>query len=165
MVLGLLSCGAPEMDAELIKSMTLGYENGVVSGVGIGDSFEDVKKNIHKEWMLENPEKSEFTTYKTSSFSKSYDMMNFISGSISFDSNGKVFEMSYSISGKEGNHLLIAELQNALQKEFNAKYTAEADDSWGYKAPNGDDCGITMNINEQDSGSHTLSVSVFNLSQ
>jgi hypothetical protein len=161
LILLMVSCGAPKMDAELIKSMTIGYERGVVAGIEIGDSFDDLKKNMHDGWELKSPEKSEFTTYLTSSFSKSYDMMNFISGSISFDSNDKVFEMSYSITAKKGNHLLMAEIQNALEKEFNSKYEVSEAGSWSFSGPNRGKYGVTMSrMEEADFDNKTFTVFV-----
>jgi hypothetical protein len=157
----MVSCGAPKMDAELIKSMTIGYERGIVAGIEIGDSFDEVKKAIHKGWELKSPEESEFSTNRTSSFSKSYDMMNFVSGSISFDSNDKVFEMSYSITAKKGNHLLMAEIQNSLEKEFNSKYKGSETDSWTVFGSDGDEFGLTMNkMSEEDVENKTLTVFV-----
>ena len=156
MVLGLLSCGAPKMDSNLVKSMTTGFDEGVVCGISVGDDWEDVKNNIHKEWEL-NGEGTQFI--------KEWDDFNNVILSIDLDSEDKVWAITLAINGKEDNHLLIAEIQNALQKELNSKLEAKDSESWSYKAPNGDECGVMMGLNEQDSGTNSFSVTVYNLTQ
>lgn len=155
-VIGLISCNAPKMDADLVKSMTTGYDKGVVGGISIGDSWEDVKSNIHKGWELDE------SIHK---FSKVWDDFNNVILSIDMDSENKVRSINLTINGKEGNHLLISEVQNILQKEFNIKYGAKINDSWSYKAPNGSDCSITMNLNKQETGTHSFNVDVYSLTQ
>jgi hypothetical protein len=154
--LGLFSCGSPKMDSALVKSMTIGHENGIVAGVNVGDSWDDVKKNVHEAWEID-----ESTHY----LSKEWDSFNNVLLSIDLDEDNTVWAISYTINGKKGNHLLMAEIQNALEKEFNAKYKVSESGGWDIVAPNGDQCGLSMNLHKQeDSGNNMLTVTVFNLS-
>ncbi|MBL4668476.1 MAG: hypothetical protein JKY30_04360 [Flavobacteriales bacterium] len=165
-VLGLVSCGAPKMDAKLIKSMTLGYEKGVVAGIDIGDNWGDVKKNAHKEWEIDSPEERVGSAMTIGSLSRSWDMFNNVFISVGLDNNNNVWELSYTINGKKGNHLLIAEIENALKEEFNYKYEVSEYGGWNFVSPNGGKCGLNLNLNKQeDVGSNSLSINVFNLSQ
>jgi len=45
-VIGLISCNALKMDADLVKSMTIGYDKGLVAGISVGDSW--VKRVVKK---------------------------------------------------------------------------------------------------------------------
>lgn len=155
-VLGIFSCSAPKMDAELVKSMIIGYENGVVAGISVGDNWEDVKNNIHKGWESGGVEHK---------FIKSWDDFNNVILFVVINNENKVESFSLTINGKPGNHLLIKQVQNTLQKEFNVKFEAKSDETWNYKAPNGDDCGIIMSFIEQDTGSNSLGVTVYNSSK
>lgn len=156
LIVGLTSCGSAEMDSELVKSLVLGYDNGVVAGVGVGDSWEDVKENLSKDW-----DQGESETY----FVKEYDEMNFIVLFIDLDENNKVWQLSMSISGKEANHLLMAEIKNELTKEFNAKYEVnQAGENWSFVSSSGAECSVMMNESESGNGNKSLSVSVANLS-
>lgn len=156
LIVGLTSCGSAEMDSQLVKSLIVGYDRGVVSGVDVGDSWDTVKENLSKDWDQGGSE---------TSFIKEYDDMNFVVLSIDLDENDQVWQMSMSISGKEVNHLLMAEIKNELTKEFNVKYEVSEDgNGWGFIAANGDDCGINMNESDSGNGNKSLSVSVVNYS-
>jgi len=149
-VLALTSCGNPEMDSELVKQMSLNYESGVVAGVSIGDSWEDVKNEVHKEWEVDE---------ENHSFSKTWDMFNNVLLSVDLDNDNKVSGLYYTINGKTGNHLLMAEIENALEKEFNVKYEISESEGWSFVASNGDKYILFINTNvQEDVGSNSLSI-------
>lgn len=154
-IVGLSSCGSPEMDPSTVKAMTLGYDKGIVAGIDVGDNWEDVKENLHKDWETEDGKH----------FMKKWDEMNFMVLNIDLNSDNKVRQLSMTISGKSGNLLLIEELKSDLTKEYNDKYEVKKQGtSWGFVAKNDDPCNVLMNFIEGDNGSKTLSVSVMNLS-
>lgn len=152
LTLGLFSCSNPKMDAELIKDMTLGYEKGVVCGVSIGDDLNSVKNNIHKEWSIKEGTESYFI--------KEWDDFNYLLLSLDLENN-KVKNISYTIHGKGENNVLIAELENELQKELGVKFSLKEKGSWDYKDSNGESCSLTMNkFEDEDTGGTMLTVNV-----
>lgn len=159
MALGLVSCGVPEMDAELIKSMTLGYERGIVAGIEMGDSWEDLKKNVHDGWEIQEPDgRMSFVTGK-------WDDFNEVHIAINLSEENEVMGLTYVINGKKENHLLMAEIARALESEFNVKYKVNELGGWNVTGPNGKEYSMSIHSGEEHerTGSKCLTINLFKM--
>ena len=50
----LISSCTVQMEDEEIHELLFGYNRGLVAGVQIGDSWEDIKKNVRPGWTIRN---------------------------------------------------------------------------------------------------------------
>ena len=157
LMVGLNSCGSTVMDAELVKSMVLGEGKGFFADLEIGDNWNDVKGSVHEGWEVNDADHQ---------LIKNFDELNFVVISTSVNDENIIKELSFSIKGKEGNHLLITEMKVALEKRLNDKCSSvESGESWDYLAPNGDECGVQLiTVDDEGTGSKSFSIKVFNLS-
>lgn len=152
--LGIFSCGSPNMNSELVKSMTLGYENGIVCGISLGDDFNSIKEKIHKDWKIKEG--------SIGSFIKEWDGFNYIILSLETNKQGKLKNISYTITGKDENRVLIAEIERDLTLELNGKFPQKEEGSWDYQGSKEESYSLTMNkFIDEDTGATTLVVNAY----
>ncbi len=154
--IALISCGAPKMDAKLINSITAKQTAGVIAGISVGDNKADVKGKINSGWEMEESGNSLV-------YSKTWDNFNFAKLTIDLNSQSQVHALTFALSGEGENVLLLADAYDNLKSNLDGMLTESSDNSWDYSAPNGDDCFVTLNTNEEPKASRMhLSLNVVN---
>lgn len=144
LTLTLVSCSSPKMDAKEIESMALGYENGVICGVSIGDDYTDVKKNLHESWKHVADEE----TIDFAKFMKQWDDDNYFIFSLNMDKNRKVRGVTLVINGNGENKEVIAQFKQEVHDEFSKKYSFQKNESWDFIAANGDECSVSFDTEQ-----------------
>ena len=148
-ILGLNSCAAPEMEEANIHEMLFNQKRGLISGVEPGDSWEDMKKNHHPDWVIREDHSDGMNIYQ---YRKDWDEgYNYMYLSVSLDENDKINQMNFSMSATTGNLLQLKKLEMKFISDFSLISLTEKTNDWTYFAENGDEYNVsltTINIEE-----------------
>lgn len=148
----LASCSSPKMELEQLQDMTLGYENGVICGIAIGDDYSELKHTLHEEWQHAADEE----TIDYVKYMKQWDDENYFILSMNLDKNRKVRGLTLTINGKGENKNVIARYKQAVYDEFSAKYSLQKNESWDFIAENGDDCNVAFDTEQYYTSDETM---------
>jgi hypothetical protein len=99
----LVSCSSGRnFTTEDLNNLLMDYNQGIIAGVDIGDSWEDIKKTLNQRWIVSED--------LPGSVRLSDDMNNFPDSQcfviLKFDSNQKVNNISVGIDGKDKEAIL-----------------------------------------------------------
>ncbi|MFK8038542.1 MAG: hypothetical protein AB8B74_09655 [Crocinitomicaceae bacterium] len=147
----MVSCGT-KMESEEIHGLVFGYSRGLMLGVDIGDSWEDVKKNCRSGWAI----REEDQIYQ---LRKDWDMGNdMMYASFNLDDRNTVQEMEFSITASGGNILELKKLHQKFIQDFNLITSQNLKTDWQYSAPNGNLYTIMLTSMELDDKKQMLTV-------
>jgi hypothetical protein len=153
----LSSCNNSKMDYEEIKKEVLGTSKGIIADIEIGSTWQNVKDLFKKDWEVDE------TSHK---LIKTYDKFNNVILQVGVDRDNIVRSLSLTINGEKINHLTVEKLNSDFEKKFNEQFSpVSAVENWGFKAPNGDSCGIIITLIDQNTlENKTFNIKVYNLS-
>lgn len=143
LIMGVTSCSAPKMDEEQITKVLI-VDEGIIGGVNLNDSWEDVKKLNPDFWEVHESDGDW-------SLRKNLDMFNRLSLSFSLTPDKKVKEIHFNIDGRGENRVVIASIYNKLFKSFEAKFDKEDSENWKSQIKN-HEASIHLSKGSHDGG-------------
>jgi len=153
-ILLLLSCSAPEIDKNLLEDMLFKQEKGIIAGASIGDTWEEIKSNIHPDWEVNDTEKR---------ISKTYDDLNFVTMSFDFYDSDKCNGLGVSISAEKGNHLTLAQLEKSLKIHLDTTLPLDKYGKWAYIDKAGNEYSSNYNFNTSSENLKSINFDLFKM--
>ncbi len=132
-----ISCGV-KLDESEIDYLVFDYDRGLMIGVDIGDSWEDVKKSHNENWsIVENGNINQLRK----DWDEGNNMMNI---SFSLDDNKLITDMSFSMFASGGNIETLTKTKNTISYDFDSRLNKLDDNKWSYFTSDGSEYYIIL---------------------
>lgn len=137
------ACGTA-IEQEEVDNLVFGYDRGLMVGVEIGDSWEDVKKNHREGWTI--VEEGNIYQFRKD-WDQGNDMMNV---TFTIDENKNVDGIELSMTASEGNWPVMKMLEKKMISDLNLITSSNSNEKWSYFGPNGNQYTVLYEQREGD---------------
>ncbi|CAG5076322.1 hypothetical protein [Parvicella tangerina] len=154
----LFSACSVEVKKEELKPMLFGQSRGLIAGVDIGDTWEEVKENYPEGWTVRESHEDGLDIYQ---IRKDWDEgSNYMNLSFGFDEEGLINEMRYTLTLSDKSRLALVEVQKMFIADFNRVTLQEKTDQWKYYGPDGNPYIISLQVIELNENTESLAIDV-----
>ena len=128
LVISSCSTSNPKMDETKIEKMLLVADKGLISGIDIGDTWDEIKSNCSEEWTIDENNK-----ILRKDWTNGFD---FIIMELFIDENNKVSRISCGVYGTKDNAIVAKTFFIKATNYFNKKLNKTSIDNWEYTSKN-----------------------------
>lgn len=152
LIIGLISCSSPKMDEDQISKALL-VEDGIIGGIDMNDSWEDVKKIDPDFWTVREAD----GIYQ---LRKEWDDFNHLSLSVNLNNEQKVNQIELTLTGRDDNGKTIASIYNKLVHFYSNKFDKKSEEEWGKQLEHGNVNITVAKLENNDSKDLTITSNI-----
>ncbi len=127
LVIASCSTSNPKMDEAKIEEMILVTDRGLISGLDIGDTWDEIKSNCSKDWTIDEVDENNKILRKD--WTTGFD---FIIMELSFYENNVLSRIRCGVYGTKDNAIVAKTFFTKATNYFDKKLNKTSTDNWEY---------------------------------